>query len=457
MLIYLGVHYKEMGKILNLARKGVDLKVRGRPKADIRRYKRRCPKCARNSMQLFKNLIWRRHSVSSDFEFKQILSGENSLLDVIFVHGLTGNAKDTWESTIDNSFWPEWLQEDLKHLSIYTLAYPSSLFEKWAKKEMDIFERAKTVLEFLAGKNIGSRPIVFVTHSLGGLLTKILIRKSNESSDADYKRISESSRLVIFLATPHSGSNLANILDVLPKTSKQIKLLANETGFLEDLNEQYRVYANGRDDLTTKVYYEKHKTKGVATVVTRESADPGVAGAEPTPVDKDHINICKPADKDDIVYLGVKRHINNLLKEVVASSPGGNSLIGADYSVQSETDRRDLLQKLIDSNREHEYSIANNAQNNFARSFAKTGLFTVARDDHETLLSEVETRFVTHVFHPLICKGANEEDIRSALQNYVIDPISSKKIGESKFSQGYILNALYFLTEQCHIRWDAVK
>src|SRR5690606_25841305 len=213
---------------------------------------------------------------------------------------------------------------DLKYLNIYTLGYPSSLFEKWAKKEMDIFERAGNVLEYLAALDIGHKPIVFITHSLGGILTKVLLRKASTSEEAAYKRIADSARVVIFLATPHNGSSLANILNVLPGTSKHIAVLANETGFLQDLNENYRSFANGRADLLTKVYYETHATKNTCLVVSRESADPGVAGAQPTPLDKNHINICKPSDKEDIAYLGIKRHVKSLIDTLIASTEGGS-------------------------------------------------------------------------------------------------------------------------------------
>ena len=100
---------------------------------------------------------------------------------------------------------------------------------------MNVFERAANLLELLAGHGIGNRPIVFVTHSLGGILTKLLLRKSLDASDSDWKRISESTRLVVFLSTPHSGSALAKVLSVVPFTSNQIKLLADHTGFLSEL------------------------------------------------------------------------------------------------------------------------------------------------------------------------------------------------------------------------------
>ena len=395
--------------------------------------------------------------MSADFHFKKVCSDENPLLDVIFIHGLTGDPLETWTCESNDEFWPKWLSSNLDNLSIYTLGYPASFFEKWAKKEMDIFERAGNVLEHLTVHGLGNRPIVFVTHSLGGLLAKTLIRKSKDSEDDDYKKISDVTRLVIFLATPHLGAALGRVLAVVPGSSKHIALLANETGFLEDLNQSYRAFANNNPNLQTKVYYEKHATRSVI-VVDRQSSDPGVAKTEPTALDKNHINICKPVDKDDIVYLGVRRHISNTLNDVIENIKDDDTdFMGKSYSEKSLHDRRDLLQKLIDANREHEYNCANNFQNEFARKFAKTGLFTSARNDHESLLSEVETRYLTQIYHPLICKNAEDETVQDAIQKKLIDPISEKTIGKTRFSATSILCAMYYLTEQCHISWDFSK
>lgn len=396
--------------------------------------------------------------MSKEFYLEKECESTSAVADVIFVHGLTGDAKKTWSTESNGEFWPCWIKDELEHLNIYTLGYPASLFAKWAKKEMDMFERAGNVLEHMTAIEIGTRPVIFVTHSLGGILAKILLRKAFSSEEEDYKKIASLTRLVIFLATPHTGASLANVLKVVPGSSRHIALLANETGFLEDLNDNYRYFANNKSDLITKVYYEKYATKKTILVVPRESADPGVAGPQPTALDKDHITICKPIDKDDIIYLGIKRHIKKIIDEIIDNSTDGQiESMGVDYSKKCDSDRRDLLEKLIDANREHEYSYANGAQNEFARSYLKTGLFTSARDDHETLLSEVETRFITHIFHPLICKNEEDSKIQEALQDKVIDAISKKKIGNTRFTARAVLSALYYLTEQCHIRWDFSK
>ena len=78
--------------------------------------------------------------------FHCVFAGASPLVDVVFVHGLTGDAHKTWTSDVEGEFWPQWLQGDLAHLSVFTLGYPTSIFEKWVKKEMDMFERASNVL-----------------------------------------------------------------------------------------------------------------------------------------------------------------------------------------------------------------------------------------------------------------------------------------------------------------------
>ncbi len=320
-----------------------------------------------------------------------------------------------------------------------------------------MFERAGNVLEQVVGLGIGERPLVFVSHSLGGILVKMILRKSCEARDEDWCRVSDATKLVIFLSTPHKGAGLAKVPAALPRKSRHIDLLANRSGFLEDLNDQYRKLTEDQEDLSTIAYYEKHATFG-SVIVPRDSADPGCSRMELIPVDKDHIGICKPTNKDDIVYLGIKRRVQKVVRFSEKANLGGeNPTWVEDYKERSELDRRDLHQKLIDAGREYEYGYANGAQNRFARLYTKTGLLKSALEDHENLLAEVETRFVNHVYHPLICKSATDEDVRAALQTMVIDPLVDREIGGTRFSARIVMNALYFLTEQCHVRWDYPK
>ena len=153
---------------------------------------------------------------------------------------------------------------------------------------MTLYERAENVLECLASNNIGQRPLVFITHSLGGLLAKQILRTANESSDGDWKSVANHTRLVAFLATPHTGASLAGLLKnfAKPFASTHVAALSNDCGQLDDLNNSYREIAPA-NLIKTIAYYEKFKTHNVL-LVDHVSANPGVSGTRAIALDADH-------------------------------------------------------------------------------------------------------------------------------------------------------------------------
>ena len=200
-------------------------------------------------------------------------------------------------------------------MNVYTLGYPASLFEKWAKREMNLYERAKATLECLASYEFGERPIVFISHSLGGLLVKQILKTGYDSSDARWKRIAKNIRLIFFLATPHTGSSLASVFSFcLPRlNSNHIVLLRPGNSELDQLNDAYRKLAP-KLKIKTVPFYEMHRTRGGVIIVDKVSADPGVPDTEVLPVDADHETICKPASRTRQVYVSVCRHLSELLQ-----------------------------------------------------------------------------------------------------------------------------------------------
>ncbi|KZX94247.1 MULTISPECIES: ABC-three component system protein [unclassified Sulfitobacter] len=378
-----------------------------------------------------------------------------AVLDIVFIHGITGDPDETWTNNA-GGFWPCWLADDLPGLCIHTAGYPSSFFAKWAKKEMNIHERASSLAEHMVAHGIGKRPLVIICHSLGGLLAKEMFRACCEAQDEDWIALGDQLKLVVFFATPHKGAALAAIMNTLiPRTSSpSVEALSNDTGYLTNLNSGYRDLA-AKKGLTTVAYYEKYKTKNVALVVSEDSADPGNTKTRPVALDADHIEICKPGAKDSPAYLSVSRHIGKVLEgcPTLEEDDPDDGLGPYDYSKPAEHDRRTLQEKLIDAGREYEYATANSLQNRFARTYYRLGLFTEAKTRHDTILSVVEQRFLTHVYGPKICAGAPESEIAAALQEHVIDPLcTSAQYG--RLTNSTVLQALYYLTEQCHIQWD---
>ena len=54
------------------------------------------------------------------------------------------------------------------------------------------------------------REIIFVTHSLGGLVTEAALSLAEKSLEPHFRRVEQSCVGVIFLGVPHFGSEVAN-------------------------------------------------------------------------------------------------------------------------------------------------------------------------------------------------------------------------------------------------------
>jgi hypothetical protein len=68
------------------------------------------------------------------------------------------------------------------------------------------------------------------------------------------------------------------------------------------------------------VYCETRPTHGIL-VVNQTSADPGIKGVIPIPMDFDHISICKVADRKSQIYRQIKRFIEKNLTTPLAPMP----------------------------------------------------------------------------------------------------------------------------------------
>ena len=260
------------------------------------------------------------------------LSAERRL-DVVFVHGLGGDPITTWRSGSDeNTSWPHWLALEFgSEIGVWSLGYAAAP-TKWegvrvpffgskdpdAGAAMSLPRRAENALDRLAGTGIGQRPVCFITHSLGGLLVKSILRRAADSMSAPERlQVVDQCRGVLFLATPHHGSRLADLASAikgyLPSVST-LDLIDNDD-HLMDLYEWYRGYAP-RHHILTRSYYENRETQGVVIVVPRSSADPGITGETargPTPLDRDLLEISRPRTRQDQAYIGSTQLIRLIL------------------------------------------------------------------------------------------------------------------------------------------------
>ncbi|MDB9312087.1 alpha/beta fold hydrolase [Spirulina sp. CS-785/01] len=239
--------------------------------------------------------------------------------DIIFVHGLGGDARGAWHPTgkrDDYDFWPTWLGEDLPNLRVWTLDYAIEPFH-WKGETMPLVDRATDVLACL-DIDVGKRPIFFITHSMGGLLVKQMLRHAWDFGNSRWKAIAEQTKGIIYLSTPHSGSDLANwvnYMGAILQASVSVEELKAHDPRLRELNQVYRNH-DFLKQIPIEVYCEKRKTKGIL-VVNETSVDPGIPGVIPIPMDEDHNSICRPQSKQSNLYRRTKRFI---IEQLASSS-----------------------------------------------------------------------------------------------------------------------------------------
>ncbi len=249
----------------------------------------------------------------------------------MFIHGLGGDAFKTWSNDKDHrNSWPYWLGAEFPDVGIWSIGYAASP-SKWTRVlgwfstkkrdagySMALPERALEILDAMQQNGIGQRPLLFICHSLGGLVAKQILRKSSDSVDRAKRQLSTHLGAVLFLGTPHSGSFLATLLDVLRiplLTNRSIDDLTAHSPYLADLNDWYREFAPSAN-VRTKTYYETRAVFGLLKIVNRTSGSSGV-GEAAVGLDKDHISIAKP----DLTTSNVCVAAKNLIRESVLCPP----------------------------------------------------------------------------------------------------------------------------------------
>jgi hypothetical protein len=246
------------------------------------------------------------------------LAGDPSrslVADVVFVHGLDGDARTSWISP-DGQLWPEWLAADLQGPVYWSWSYsvPSSA---WSGTSLPLVDHALAALDYLVSIGLGKRPICFIVHSMGGLLVKQMIRMASEL-EARFRPIADNVRGIVFLATPHAGSrvsNLTRIISLVYRPTLAVRDLAHLDPHLRDLNLWYK-FNCVKLGISNRVYFETLPTSGVQ-VVDALSADGGFPDCAPIPVEANHLQICKPVDRRAPVYVGVKSFLEKLLTSAI--------------------------------------------------------------------------------------------------------------------------------------------
>jgi tetratricopeptide (TPR) repeat protein len=216
---------------------------------------------------------------------------------IVFVHGIFSDADSAWASS-GGAYWPMLLLGDsaFDDSDVYVANY-----------ESPVSGNTLTVDEIVAGLDnrftdagvfARHREVVFVCHSLGGIIVQQLLLTVREHATQV--------PFIYFFAVPEEGSQIANLgrwfsSDPLLETLFH----GNENAYLLNLENQWKA---AHFKIRRYCAYEKKPVKGTFLIVDRLS---GTRNCDevPVPINEDHFGIVKPNDTEHESYVALRNAI----------------------------------------------------------------------------------------------------------------------------------------------------
>ncbi|KAF0318883.1 hypothetical protein GQ607_013842 [Colletotrichum asianum] len=258
---------------------------------------------------------------------------EAALVDIVFVHGLTGHREKTWTAHDATDPWPKTLlPTKIPTARVLTFGYDASVADWRSVVSVNrVGNHAQNLLSALANfredGDTNERPLIFVCHSLGGIVCEDALVSSLQRPEKHLKAILAATKGIIFMGTPHHGSGLAAwaeklsmSIGLLKQTNTDIvRVLRSDSETLARIQDSFHTMiqsrnreGQGRIEITC--FYEELPLPGVGLVVTQDSAI--LPGYVPIGLRNNHQDMTKFSALEDPGFIAVCAELRRWNKEM---------------------------------------------------------------------------------------------------------------------------------------------
>ncbi|PSN64914.1 hypothetical protein BS50DRAFT_677808 [Corynespora cassiicola Philippines] len=229
-------------------------------------------------------------STEGEYGLKTMWDPEGAIVDIVFVHGLTGNRDTTWTYN-DSVLWPrDLLPKDIPHARILTFGYDADVARFFSITSSNTIRDhgksfAQDLAMFRARTKTGDRPIIFVAHSLGGLVVEQAILIARGSSQAHVKSLLDATVAIAFMGTPHLGSKkaewgkqIARFASLFRRVNRKIvAVLEPDSEMLANLQQEFHTLLEDRrknqwKEVNIYCFYESIDVATIGKIVPDQSA-----------------------------------------------------------------------------------------------------------------------------------------------------------------------------------------
>ncbi|KAL2199927.1 P-loop containing nucleoside triphosphate hydrolase protein [Corynascus similis CBS 632.67] len=287
---------------------------------------------------------------------KPLCCPAGAIVDIVFVHGLTGDREKTWTASDASEPWPKaLLPSELPTARVLTFGYDAYVTDwQGMVSQNRIANHAWNLLTSLVSyrekDNTNERPIIFVCHSLGGLVCEDALFTSRQRTEPHLYNVLRLTRGIAFLGTPHHGSGLARWAELLSRSigiikqtnTQIIEVLKRDSEVLARIQDGFHtmVLARGREGQPIEIscFFEELPLPGIGQVVPQDSAI--LPGYIPIGIRGNHMDMTKFASADDPGFQAVCGELRRWIKQLgKAAPPDGNLLPPGSSSASKDSER----------------------------------------------------------------------------------------------------------------------
>lgn len=234
---------------------------------------------------------------------------------VVFVHGIMSDGASGWKNKKTGAYWPQLAADELSDAGVYVFSYHSQFFGG----RFRVTDASDALWDELKRHNIlQSRIVVFVCHSMGGIVTRrLLVQRQGEIAE-------QGTVIGLFLvASPSAGSRWANffypVINLLRHAQAQILKAGEDNQWLTTLGTDFRnLIAQPKPMIRGKELIEERIAyvwflPWIRPVVSRDEADRYFPHSRVIPR-SNHSSIAKPANAQAEQHLLLTEFANELVR-----------------------------------------------------------------------------------------------------------------------------------------------
>ncbi|KAF8513448.1 P-loop containing nucleoside triphosphate hydrolase protein, partial [Hysterangium stoloniferum] len=251
---------------------------------------------------------------------------------IIAIHGLDGHREASWTALNGKLWLRDFLPKDVPCARILTYGYDAYTQNTATSSTQTLDSHAESFLARLSAfrkrSDTTKWPIIFIAHSVGGIILKhalIQASQAHEGHLVEHKWIAVSTYGILFLSTPHQGTNA---ITNLANQHLQHGSLSSETNNIllkhlisnsEWLQQESAFYNAISANFRTKLFHETLPTvlpdKSSQMIIPKLSAViPGAIDMEVVGMSKDHYGMIKFASQSDDDFILILSVIKNMIE-----------------------------------------------------------------------------------------------------------------------------------------------